>query len=122
MEYSTDLIKSEVCQWVLASKAVHGILLRLKNMLWKKEKHSNCWMLCLYDLISEWSCLYELPCIYEHAHMYTGIHMNVHLQLHVRIYVYMYTCESEYKYLYMCFYVKIYKLHIYKFHIYLILG
>lgn len=33
MEYSTDLIKSEVCQWVLASKAVHGILLRLKNML-----------------------------------------------------------------------------------------
>ena len=27
MAYSTALIKSEVCQWVLASKAVHGILL-----------------------------------------------------------------------------------------------
>ena len=38
MEYSTALIKSEVCQWVLASKAVHDWLLSVKKHAVKEGK------------------------------------------------------------------------------------
>ena len=116
MAYSTALIEWGMsmgpsfkgCPWYIV------ILLSAKKHAVKEGKSSNCWMLCIYDLIPEWSCRVSLlvfinthtctrayiwmyVCTCMHSYMYTHIHMNVNINI------------------YIGFYVKIYKLHIYKF-------